>query len=397
MGTVIIGAGVFGLCTARHLLRSGVSPSDILLVEQETAGAGATGLSAGLISVQVWDATDVTLIRRSQDIFREVAAASAGGFTYHRTGMFTVVREGDDVRWLSKMAQLCRQNGAAVEILSADSLAKRAPGLRTDDISAAAFAPEDGHGVPADFASSLAAQLREAGLRLHATSRVETIRRSGGQVAGVSVRAAGGTVDVRADRVVLAAGPWSKALLRRSGLDAPLAPYRTQIGLIRMEGAGSVPTVHDAVSDVYFRSESATQVLIGDGTEDRESDPEAYNTANDASFREHVARALLHRLPGSRAGGFAGGWAGLVVGTPDRHPLLGPHWACDGLVLAAGDNGFGFMRGPAIGEAVGTCVLDGKLPPTVRRFATDRFAEWDGSPFPIRQGFSRTGAVHGDS
>jgi len=46
---VIVGAGIAGLSVAHFLIQHGVTPSDIVLLEKETAGAGSTGRSAGML------------------------------------------------------------------------------------------------------------------------------------------------------------------------------------------------------------------------------------------------------------------------------------------------------------------------------------------------------------
>ncbi|MCO8268756.1 FAD-dependent oxidoreductase, partial [Haloferax sp. AB510] len=48
-------------------------------------------------------------------------------------------------------------------------------------------------------------------------------------------------------------------------------------------------------------------------------------------------------------------WAGLCGATPDRNPLVGP--VAEGVFVAAGWHGHGFMWSPAIGERLAEAVL----------------------------------------
>lgn len=45
-------------------------------------------------------------------------------------------------------------------------------------------------------------------------------------------------------------------------------------------------------------------------------------------------------------------WAGLHVATPDRRPLCGKVPGLENVFLLTGDNGFGLMRGLALGQRV---------------------------------------------
>ena len=71
-------------------------------------------------------------------------------------------------------------------------------------------------------------------------------------------------------------------------------------------------------------------------------------------------------------------WAGLYDMTPDAHPLIG--WAADGVYVACGFSGHGFMQSPAVGSAVAHEVLDKTAPVDLAPYRLERFA--DGSVFP---------------
>jgi sarcosine oxidase subunit beta len=61
-------------------------------------------------------------------------------------------------------------------------------------------------------------------------------------------------------------------------------------------------------------------------------------------------------------------WAGLCTATPDGDPLLGE--LREGLYVAAGWQGHGFMRAPATAEVVAEQILGGDGVPA---FDPDRF------------------------
>jgi glycine/D-amino acid oxidase-like deaminating enzyme len=64
--------------------------------------------------------------------------------------------------------------------------------------------------------------------------------------------------------------------------------------------------------------------------------------------------------------------------TPDAHPLIG--WAADGVYVACGFSGHGFMQSPAVGSAVAHELLERAAPFDLTPYHLDRFAE--GAVFP---------------
>ncbi|MUV61719.1 FAD-binding oxidoreductase, partial [Halobacterium sp. CBA1126] len=153
-------------------------------------------------------------------------------------------------------------------------------------------------------------------------------------------------------------------VLADAGVTVPVKAYRAQALTAAFPDA--IPTFYDATEGYYARPHPEG-VLAGDGTEEAEADPESYDERGDdwfvAATRERLADRLVDWEPDVRRA-----WAGLCTATPDRDPLLGE--LADGLYVAAGWQGHGFMRAPATGEAIADAVLGGE---TVPAFDPTRF------------------------
>jgi len=197
------------------------------------------------------------------------------------------------------------------------------------------------------------------------------------------------------DAVVVAAGARTAGLLGAAGIDVPVVPYRVQALTSRVAYDG--PMVYDATAGVYYRPHP-TGLLAGDGTEPVAADPDEYDREGDdwfvASVSDVLRKRATHDPDVTRA------WAGLCTATPDGDPLVGPVAGgavaseTDRLFVAAGWQGHGFMRAPAMGEHVAEGVLaslsDGSEPPSetpwIDAFDPDRF---DGDEeFEIREGMA---------
>ena len=87
---------------------------------------------------------------------------------------------------------------------------------------------------------------------------------------------------------------------------------------------------------------------------------------------------LAHRFPPAADAAVVRAWAGLYDMTPDAHPVIGP--AADGVYVACGFSGHGFMQSPAVGHAVAHELLGLEPPVDLAPYRLERFA--DGAVFP---------------
>jgi sarcosine oxidase subunit beta len=106
--------------------------------------------------------------------------------------------------------------------------------------------------------------------------------------------------------------------------------------------------VIDRGTGVYFHPDGPG-LIFGGG--DRESEP-----GWDARYRPREAARIVElltaRLPAMADAELTGGWAGLREMTPDDLGVVGPIEGVEGVFVAAGFSGHGFMHSPAIGELV---------------------------------------------
>ena len=184
---------------------------------------------------------------------------------------------------------------------------------------------------------------------------------------------------IRADAVVLAAGPWSAWLLRPLGIGVPidgargwlvhLAPDRP---LIRhwIEGAARMLfRAHlEAVRGEAFASGSIEHDVgpmiqpAPDGTIVAGTSREPALTTE--SFELEVPRMLMREVirlvPALAQATIIATWSGVRPMSPDERPLIG--WLCEGLLLASGHGSEGVILGSGTALQVVALTLD-ETPP----------------------------------
>ncbi|MFD0854788.1 NAD(P)/FAD-dependent oxidoreductase, partial [Actinomadura adrarensis] len=245
-----------------------------------------------------------------------------------------------------------------------------------------------GYGDAYQTAQAFAAAARRAGATIEQGTRVTELLASGGKTRGV--RLADGR-EIRADTVVVAAGPWSVELLKPLGIDLPVHAIREQILLIDPgTDIGTPPVLSDLVSLQYVRHETNGHLLLGnsDLAQPEKADPDDYINRATEPYLETAAEKLLHRFPGLPAAAISSSYAGCYDVTPDFNPVIS-RTDIDGLIIAAGFSGHGFKISPAVGELLADLVLDGESrDPNIpdRDFRLSRFEEGDPlrSPHPYK-------------
>jgi glycine/D-amino acid oxidase-like deaminating enzyme len=99
---------------------------------------------------------------------------------------------------------------------------------------------------------------------------------------------------------------------------------------------------------------------------------------DETRWEGEIHPALVKRVPAFQRLKLAERWAGLYEMTPDHNPVLGPHPARKGLLLANGFSGHGFMMAPATGKVLSEVIRLGRCETfDIHPFRMSRFEEDD--------------------
>lgn len=376
----IIGGGVIGCSVAYHLSKE--LGEDIVLLEKEFIASGSSGLAAGILSHQLWNKDDIELVRRSVDWIRRVSEKEEG-FPFNQDGLLRLVCREDEVEPLKRSVSLQQGQGSDVKFLEPDEIADITSEIATDDVTGAAYCPDDSYVDPYQLCIYFAKSAEERGAAFFQKSEVRKIEKT----RGGPFRLKTAKDVIECETVIVCAGPWSKNVGRMFGLGLPLKPYRTQVAITTpFMGEVRIPMVHDISNSFYMKPETGGTILAGNGTESVESDPDNFKERAGFDFMTSISENMLRRLPRSEKASLVRGWAGLCTATPDRVPLIGFHSEVEGLFLAVGFNALGVMRAPAIGEIVSELALGRRPADDVSRFDPNRFEGL--TDFEIIQGFT---------
>jgi glycine/D-amino acid oxidase-like deaminating enzyme len=380
---VIIGGGLEGTAAAWRLAERGVT--SVTVLERATIGSGGTGKSSGVVRCHYGVSSLARMAAVALDTFENAADVLGTEIGYHQTGYVVGVGERNTASFRASLDSQ-RRVGVDTREITSDEVRALWPDAYLDDFAAFAWEPRGGYGDAYATAQAYAARARTLGVTVRQNSPVTEILADGDTVTGV--RLAGGEI-LAAPVVVVAAGPWSVALMRPLGIDLPVSVHREEIVLVNPgKDLGSVPVLSDLVSLQYVRPELSGAILFGnsDLSVPRPADPDNYSNRASEEFLELAAAKLAHRFPGLDQAGISSTYAGCYDITPDWNPVIS-RTPVPGLIVASGFSGHGFKISPSVGTLIADLVTDGVsgdplIPET--DFRLSRFAEGDllRSPYP---------------
>jgi sarcosine oxidase subunit beta len=371
---VVVGAGVEGLSTARALVERGVT--DVTVVDRGDIGGGMTSLSAGIVRCHYGVASLAAMAWRSLPVLAGAVEVLGEESGFHPTGYLVGVG-ADNVGALDANVAMQRALGIEVELVDHDRAGELWPVADLADFAAFAFEPLGGYGDGYQTAQAFAGAARRGGATVRTHCPVTSVTAGRGAVTGVTL--ADGS-HLGADVVIVAAGPWSPALVTPLGVDLPIRAQRAQILIVDPgEERGPVPVFSDLVSLQYVRPEGTASLLVGDSDHATPewADPDNYPNRADHDHLVVAVPKLDHRFPTLSSARLASSYSGCYDVTPDYNPVISSS-PVGGLYLCAGFSGHGYKISPAVGELVADLVVDGRsrypdVDPSDFRLA--RFAE----------------------
>lgn len=365
---VVIGAGIIGTSAAFHLSAAG--HRNVTVLDRGGIGEGTTARATGGIRQLFTSPLNATLVHRSIAAFTTLAETTGEPFQFRQHGYLFLLTRPEQQQAFAAAVAMQNDLGIPSRMVDADEIARLHPDARTDDLVGGVYCGTDGSASPTDATNAYAKAARRAGVRFRTRCAVlDILTGPDGAVRGV--RTTDGDID--AVQVLLAAGPHSRELGTRVGVDLQVSPHRRQAFVIEPLPwlSPQMPFTVDISTGAYIHVEAAGAVIGGN---DRDA-PEGTDMSVDWARLPDLLAALVARWPRMLDAELRRGWAGLREMTPDDHALVGPARQVPGLWVATGFSGHGFMQAPAIGAAMAQLMTTGRSDVDITPLRPERFAE----------------------
>ncbi len=371
-GTLIIGGGIVGLCTAQELARTG---EDVAVLERGTPHAEASGANAGNLHVQfqIFGITDfeseaarasvstLVLQRDSARLWAELGEQIAADIEVEICGGLTLAEDEAGVARLERKVELERKAGLEIEMLSGDQARSLLPYL-SNGILAASLSRDEGRVNPLKASPAVLAQALAAGARLYSQTEVLGIERAG---SGFTVHTDQGTFSAK--RVVNASGAWAGTVAALAGESVPVRPNPIQLLVTEPAPSLSYYLAH-ASRRLTIKQSANGNLLVGGGWKAIFDSYAKRMRASGDGFSGNLA-IVRDILPALGHLHVLRSWAGIAFSTP---PVIGESGRMPGLFHAVVQNGM--TLGPLTGRIVSALVLGRDPGYDLRPFSPGRFS-----------------------
>jgi D-amino-acid dehydrogenase len=393
----VVGAGVIGLACAWELKRAG---ADVVVIERGAVGGGTSRGNTGWVcpsltyplpapgmvreglkqlvtggeafvlrpsldpsfvrwlwsfrrscSSERFDAGVRALLalnRRTLELFDAYRAAGVS-FEMHEAGLVIAARSYDGLHLYRTIFRRLRElgyEGGEIAELDGREVCELEPAFDPEAVAVGLHAKVDRFVRPEQLTAGLAAHLD-----VRERCELRGLERRNGRIV---LETTAGTEE--ADRVVIAAGLPTAALLRRLGVRVPLVGARGFS--VTVDGTGTPPRHALYLAEAKLGLSPYDEGVRIAGV----FELGARSTDVPADAGAKLVAAARPYLSGWRPDGNGAphGWAGLRPATPDGLPLIGALPGFDGLYLATGHGMLGVTLAPATAALLAPLVLEGR-------------------------------------
>ena len=215
---VVVGGGITGCSVLRDLAMRGI---DSMLFERGNLSEGTTGNFHGLLHsggrYAVKDQPAAIECIEENRILRKIAPQAI-----EDTGGFFITLSDEDEEYLPEFLDGCKACGIPTEVLSAQE-ALRAEPVLSPDVRTAVTVP-DGSIDGWDFCLGSVNAAKELGAQVFLFTPVTDVLIENERVVGIRAKDqnSGEELEVRAELVVNATGPWTAQIGELAGIDIPM-------------------------------------------------------------------------------------------------------------------------------------------------------------------------------
>jgi sarcosine oxidase subunit beta len=357
----VVGAGITGLSIAFHLAENA---AQVVVYERTGVGAEASGVQPGGVRQQWSTAVNCLLARESVAFYREVSARLEPRTSpvLEACGYLFLAHSPERREALARDVALQNEMGVRSALLEPEDLPYLLAGIDVSEVTGASYCAEDGYfDRPQAVVEAFAEACRRRGVPIE-RSTVTGLSRNG---AGWSLeRHAADTV--HADAVVVATGYDAPTLVGTLGVDLPIGKEPRYLLLSEPIAERLLePLVVSAEWRFAAKHLGSGRVLASDLAAD--GNP----AVNAATWRARVKENARRLVPVLEYVTYPIVVEGFYDVTPDHQPLIAP--VENGVWVAAGFSGHGFMIAPAVGRMVAEALLTAGRDPALDSFALDRF------------------------
>lgn len=358
---VVIGGGIIGVSIAYYCSKLGM---DVVVLERgEIAGGTSSRCDGNILAIDKNPGFDSQMSLKSQELVAQLALELDEEFEYRAPGSILVCENDAEMEAAQRWVDRQRAAGLPFRMIDQNDLRDEWPNIANDLLGGLECAT-DSTVNPVLLTYSLANTARRLGTRLFTNSPVTKILTDGtGRIRGVESLA----TTFKANRVINAAGVWSKQIGQMVGVDVPIEPRKghllvssrtRNIGKRKVMEFGYLISKFGGTRQVdeetekygvalVFEPTAAQNFLVGSSREFV-----GYDLSVNPDVIRSIARRAIRFFPVMKDMLVLRSYAGLRPWTPDHLPIVSEVEGVPGFYVAAGHEGDGISLAAVTGKVM---------------------------------------------
>jgi sarcosine oxidase, subunit beta len=353
---IVVGSGSVGNPTACFLAQRGLK---VLVVERRPAsGQGDNKAAIGGVRATHSDPGKILTCIESLKVFSTWEETYGFDIGWKEGGYCFPVYTESIENVLKGILPIQKKFGLVIDWLGPQRIAELIPGIAEQGLRGGTFSPHDGQISPLLAAVGFQKEAVRNGAGYHFNEKVIGYTREKNRITGVVTDK--GTYG--SGTVVLAAGADAREHSEPLGIDIPVTPDSHEAGISAPVEQFLAPLVVDLrpgpegrTANFYFGQNSEGQIIFC------YTPKELFIGTNRESLSEFLpilANRMISLIPRLKNLLIRRVWRGCYPMTPDGIPIIDRTPGLDGLILAVGMCGQGFMLGPGVAKIVTSMICE---------------------------------------
>lgn len=354
---IVIGAGSVGTPTAMYLAERKLKV--LVLEKAPSPGQGQNKRAIGGVRATHSDAAKISLGIFSREVFATWRESYGDDIGWKQGGYcYPVYREADEAA-LKEILPVQKEANLNIDWLNKEEIEELIPGINPDGLRGGTWSPDDGQASPITCAVVWQRHAEKHGAIFRFNEEVTGISVENGRVTSVTTNKG----VYHTANVVNAAGADAREIGALSGLNIPVFPDCHEAGISAPVEQFLRPLVVDMrpgpdgkSANFYFGQNDHGQIIFCYTPQ-----PPIVGKMVDSTseFLPTLAKRLIDLIPRTKNLVIRRVWRGLYPMTPDGVPILDKVREIEGMYLACGMCGQGFMMGPGVGANMASLIVEG--------------------------------------
>ncbi len=360
---IVVGGGSVGVPSALYLAQRGLK---VLVLDRRSAvGQGENKCAIGGVRATHSDPAKIVLCLRSLEVLTTWKETHGDEIGWKPGGYCFPVYSEPMKKTLTGLFDIQRRYGLDNRWVGPEETDELVPGIVRDGLIGSTWSPGDGQVSSIMLPPVLQRHAQKHGAVFQFNERVTGYMVEAGRIVGVRTE----KDTYLAPRVVIATGSDAAKDGELLGIEIPVKPDLHEAGITAPVEQFVKPLVVDMrpgpegkTSNFYFGQNHEGQFIFCYTPKPQIWGEDKENTSE---FLPVLASRMIALVPRLRHLLVRRTWRGCYPMTPDGVPIIDNVKAVEGLTLAVGMCGQGFMLGIGVGQEIASLAIDGRtsLPP----------------------------------